>query len=94
MRKETVKRSTKETTIECSVNIDGTGINNISTKIGRYDKSIRKLCVLKDPSSGEHYASKQEHREKTRAVIWRPRPLPKRILSHQYWETPVSETRP
>ena len=34
MRTQEVKRSTKETLITCSVNIDGTGINKISTKIG------------------------------------------------------------
>ena len=34
MRIQEVKRSTKETLITCSVNIDGTGINKISTKIG------------------------------------------------------------
>ena len=34
MRKETVERNTKETKISCSINLDGTGIANISTGIG------------------------------------------------------------
>ena len=40
MRKEKIKRSTKETTVECIVNIDGTGINKISTKIGFLDHML------------------------------------------------------
>ena len=40
MRKHSLKRSTKETFIKCSVNIDGTGKNNISTKIGFFDHMI------------------------------------------------------
>ena len=34
MRKETVERNTKETKISCSINLDGTGVANISTGIG------------------------------------------------------------
>ena len=40
MRKEKIKRSTKETTVECIINIDGTGINKISTKIGFLDHML------------------------------------------------------
>ncbi len=40
MRKEKIKRSTKETTVECIVDIDGTGINKISTKIGFLDHML------------------------------------------------------
>ena len=34
MRKETVERNTNETKISCSINLDGTGVANISTGIG------------------------------------------------------------
>ena len=40
MRKSNVKRSTKETLISCSVNIDGKGVNKISTKIGFLDHML------------------------------------------------------
>jgi len=40
MRKSNVKRSTKETLISCSVNIDGKGANKISTKIGFLDHML------------------------------------------------------
>jgi len=40
MRKLSLKRSTKETEIKCSLNIDGTGKNKISTEIGFFDHML------------------------------------------------------
>ena len=40
MRKAKVERKTKETSIKCSLNIDGTGKNKISTNIGFFDHML------------------------------------------------------
>ena len=43
MRKKTINRDTKETQITCSVNLDGTGKNNISTGVGFLDHMVELL---------------------------------------------------
>ena len=43
MRHATVKRTTKETKISASVNLDGTGIYNVSTGIGFLDHMLEQL---------------------------------------------------
>ena len=40
MRKHNIKRTTKETSIKCSINLDGTGKSKISTKIGFLDHML------------------------------------------------------
>ena len=40
MRNAKVKRKTKETDISCEINIDGTGLNEISTGIGFFDHML------------------------------------------------------
>src|SRR5258708_27407202 len=37
MRSASIKRKTKETDIEVSVNLDGTGVSNVATRIGFFD---------------------------------------------------------
>jgi imidazoleglycerol-phosphate dehydratase len=39
-----VKRSTKETTIEVSINLDGTGVGSVSTGIPFYDHMLEQLA--------------------------------------------------
>ena len=43
MRKSLIERKTKETIISCKVNLDGTGISNISTGIGFMDHMFEIL---------------------------------------------------
>lgn len=43
MRTATIKRSTKETSIEVSVNLDGTGVYDIHTGIGFLDHMLEQL---------------------------------------------------
>ena len=43
MRKATIARKTKETEIEVSVNIDGSGIYDIQTGIGFLDHMLEQL---------------------------------------------------
>ena len=43
MRKHNIKRTTKETSIKCSINLDGTGKSKISTKIGFLDHMLEQL---------------------------------------------------
>ncbi len=40
MRKGLVERNTKETKISCSINLDGSGVSNISTGIGFFDHML------------------------------------------------------
>ena len=43
MRKASVERTTKETSIKVEINIDGTGQSNISTGIGFLDHMLEQL---------------------------------------------------
>ncbi len=45
MRKSEIKRTTKETDIYVSLNLDGNGIADISTEIGFFDHMLTALCV-------------------------------------------------
>src|SRR5207245_75149 len=44
MRTATIKRKTKETDIEVSVNLDGTGVANVATGIGFFDHMLELLA--------------------------------------------------
>ena len=43
MRTATIKRSTSETSIEVSVNLDGTGVYDVATGVGFFDHMLEQL---------------------------------------------------
>jgi imidazoleglycerol-phosphate dehydratase len=45
MRKAEISRTTKETKIKISINLDGTGIANINTRIGFFDHMLTQIAV-------------------------------------------------
>lgn len=44
MRQSSVERKTKETKIKCKLNIDGSGIANVNTKIGFFDHMLNTFA--------------------------------------------------
>ena len=74
MRKCNVKRTTKETEIDCSVNLDGLGVNKIQTGIGFFDHMLEifshhSLIDLELKSSGDTHVDLHHTIEDTGYVI-------------------------
>ena len=74
MRSTKVKRKTKETNISCEINIDGTGLNEISTGIGFFDHMLElfshhSLIDLKLKANGDTYVDLHHTIEDTAYVL-------------------------
>ena len=74
MRKSTVKRTTKETEINCSLNLDGLGVSKIQTGVGFFDHMLEifshhSLIDLDLNSSGDTHVDLHHTIEDTGYVI-------------------------
>ena len=74
MRQNTISRKTKETEISCNINIDGSGIANISTGIGFFDHMLEifshhSLVDLELKASGDTHVDLHHTVEDTAYTI-------------------------
>ena len=74
MRKSLIERNTKETKISCSINLDGSGISDISTGIGFFDHMLEifshhSLVDLKLEAKGDVHVDLHHTIEDTAYVL-------------------------